>query len=86
MVFSQGKDAMGPTRHTTLPRGGERRKCLKLDPLYLVIGPVVFFTFSLYLNVTTFNVTIKNPTPETANFYLKGQERTHPLSFASCPE
>ena len=79
---------MGPTRHrhNAIPRGGEWRKLLKLHPNNLILSNNSLFRYSLLLNGPNYDVIITNPFPEIAIFDLKGQERTHPLSFASCPE
>ena len=79
---------MGPTRHrhNAIPRGGEWRKLLKLHPNNLILSNNSLFRYSLLLNGPNCDVIITNPFPEIAIFDLKGQERTHPLSFASCPE
>ena len=79
---------MGPTRHrhNAIPRGGEWRKLLELHPNYLILSDDSLLRYSLLLNGPNYDVIITNPFPEIAFFDLKGQERTHPLSFASCPE
>ena len=90
MVFSQGKDAMGPTRHHTLlshhEEGNKGEKPVKIHPIYLILSTKNLQRCSLSFTNHLNHVTIISPFPETAIFDLKGQERTHPLSFASCPE
>ena len=79
---------MGPTRHrhNALTRGGEWRKLLKLHPNNLILSNNSLVRYSLLLHGLNCDVIITNPFPEIAIFDLKGQERTHPVSFASCPE
>ena len=88
VVFSQGKDAMGPTRHNTQQRYHEEgtwRKLLKNYPNFLSIlfdsSPMP----SLVYYKSNLHVIILNPFAKTMIFYLKGQERTHPLSFCFLP-
>ena len=61
-------------------------KITKFHPNYLILDNDGLSRSSLILYTPNFELIIANPSPETTNFYLKGQERTHPLSFASCPE
>ena len=90
VVFSQGKDAMGPTRHqhNTQQRYHEEgtwRKLLKNYPNFLFILFDSSHMTSLVINTPNLYVIILNPFAETMILNLKGQERTHPLSFCFLP-
>ena len=79
---------MGPTRHNTQQRYHEEgtwRKFLKNYPNFLFNLFDSLHMPCLISNTPQFCLIMCNPFPETMIFHLKGQERTHPLSFCFLP-